>query len=180
MMPDLPMPVRMTRPRQSCSSVTALVEALVEAADERAGSASASVCEDPAGQREVHGPESVRRTASGSCRPDVARAADVDREQPRQRAARAGRGAARSAASLLARPGLRGPRGRRRRRRPRRPPSQRRDVLGQAGGDAVARARQLQAVGDVEDHRARRARASSGSRACRRPGCCSRRSCRAR
>ena len=40
---------------------------------------------------------------------------------------------------------------------------QRLDVLRQAGRDAVAAARQLQAVRDVEDDRARPARASSGS-----------------
>ena len=41
---------------------------------------------------------------------------------------------------------------------------QRLDVLGQAGRDAVARARQLQAVGDVEDHRpAQRAQHREGA-----------------
>ena len=51
---------------------------------------------------------------------------------------------------------------------------------GEADGHAVAGAGQLQAVRDVEHDRVARARASSAGRACRRRGCCSRTTSRAR
>ena len=52
---------------------------------------------------------------------------------------------------------------------------QRLDVLGEPAGDAVAGARQLQAVRDVEDHRVAQRAQHRQRRACRRRGCCSRR-----
>ena len=135
-MPDLPMPVRMTRPRQSRTRATA--------AENRRRAGRPARARPPPRSRARRGPGrgqpsdrailsiATSRASSGSTRSSAQGVGGVAHGGGRvlvdfhEHAVHAGRD-----------PG----------------PGQRRDVLGQAGGHPVAGARQLEAVGDVEDDR---------------------------
>ena len=171
MMPDLPMPVRMTRPRHCAEQLDGAVESLVEAIDEREDRGGLGL-EHLAGERADQPWTARRRSACLTIASIAMQAAEQRLEQVE--AQRVLRVALRARRVLVHFEKHAVHAGRDAGRR------QRLDVLGQAGRDAVAAARQLQAVRDVEDDRARPARASSGTRACRRRGCGSRSSCRAR
>ena len=172
MMPDLPMPVTMTRPRQSRSMSTAPVNRSSSAVDEREDRGGLGP-EHLAGEFEVgHG-----RARHGARR---AGPASMRVEQPRAAASRRSSASA-FCASLFARAGSSWIS----RNTPSTPAATPAGASGSmysrlAGRHAVAGARQLQAVRHVEDDRVAELAHASGTRACRPRGCCSRTWCRAR
>ena len=171
MMPDLPMPVRITRPRQCAQQLAP-----------RASNRSSSRVDQREDRRGFGLEHLARQRRDQPCERAPRRLLGdrVDRDQPPeqrleqvepQRVLRVALRARRLLVHLEKHAvDAGGDAGRR----------ERLDVLGQAGGDAVAAAGQLQAVRDVEHDRHADARASSETRACRRPGCGSRSWCRAR
>ena len=148
MMPDLPMPVRITRPRQSRSSSTARSNRSSSRGDQREDRRRFGL-EHLAREREIsHECARLRRVRLAAALGDR-----VDRHQPAEQrfeqveAQRVLRVALRARGLLVHfeedAVDAGGDAGRR----------QRLDVLREPGGDAVAAARQLQAVRDVEDDR---------------------------